>query len=137
VRRELVATPVLELVDGLHQTDVAFLNQVEELKTTVRVLLCDRHDQAKVGFDELGLGAFGLPFAFRESSVSFAQQIDRLPHVFFDVDDRLVCVADVFLRKKDLLFRAVPAVNPLLDRLALLHVAKHALHVFVLEAANA
>src|SRR5215469_812134 len=31
VGRELVATPIFELVDCLHQADVAFLDQVEEL----------------------------------------------------------------------------------------------------------
>src|SRR6516162_5686161 len=31
VGRELVATSIFELVDGLHQADVAFLDQVEEL----------------------------------------------------------------------------------------------------------
>src|SRR5215471_15412399 len=31
VSRELKATPIFELVDGLHQADVAFLDQVEEL----------------------------------------------------------------------------------------------------------
>src|SRR5215468_8724083 len=31
VSRELEATPIFELVDGLHQADVAFLDQVEEL----------------------------------------------------------------------------------------------------------
>src|SRR5690349_23520891 len=41
VGRELVAAPVLELVDRLHQADVAFLNQIEELQTAVRVFLGD------------------------------------------------------------------------------------------------
>src|SRR6516164_3095986 len=31
VGREFVATSIFELVDGLHQSDVAFLDQVEEL----------------------------------------------------------------------------------------------------------
>src|SRR5215831_8997752 len=31
VGREFEATPIFELVDGLHQADVAFLDQVEEL----------------------------------------------------------------------------------------------------------
>jgi hypothetical protein len=39
VGRELVAAAVLELVDRLHQTDVAFLDQIEELQAAVRVLL--------------------------------------------------------------------------------------------------
>src|SRR5664280_1014911 len=55
VRRELVATTVFELVHGLHQADVAFLDEVEELQSAVGVLLCNRYDQAKVSFDQLFL----------------------------------------------------------------------------------
>ena len=43
---ELVAAAVLEFVDGLHQADVALLNQVEELQAAVGVLFGDRDDQA-------------------------------------------------------------------------------------------
>src|SRR5215831_13920911 len=63
VRGELVAAPVLELVHGLHETDVAFLDQVEELEAAVRVLLGDGDDEAKVGLYHLLLGAGGLDLA--------------------------------------------------------------------------
>src|SRR5262245_4754401 len=63
VRRELVAAAVLELVDGLHQADVAFLDQIEELKPPVRVLLRDRDDQPEIGLDHLLLGLRGLDLA--------------------------------------------------------------------------
>ena len=63
VGRELVAAPVLELVDRLHQADVAFLDQVEELQAAVRVLLRDGHDQAEVGLDQFLLGLLGLCLA--------------------------------------------------------------------------
>src|SRR5215470_2555304 len=63
VRRELVAAAILELVDGLHQADVAFLDQVEELKPAVGVLLRDRDDQPEVGLDHLLLGLGGLDLA--------------------------------------------------------------------------
>src|SRR5262249_60885962 len=45
VGRELVATAILELVDRLHQADVAFLNQVEELQAAVGVFLRNRDDE--------------------------------------------------------------------------------------------
>src|SRR6476659_2218017 len=38
---ELVAAPVLELIDRLHQADIAFLDQVEELQAAVGVFLGD------------------------------------------------------------------------------------------------
>src|SRR6185312_4571835 len=47
VGRELVAAAVLELVDRLHQADVALLNQVEELQAAIGVLLGDRDDEAE------------------------------------------------------------------------------------------
>ncbi len=46
---ELVAAPVLELVHGLHEADIAFLDQVQELQAAVRVLLGDGDDEAQVG----------------------------------------------------------------------------------------
>src|SRR6266702_8682562 len=48
VRRELVAALVLELVDRLHEADVALLDEVQELQAAVGVLLRDRHHQAQV-----------------------------------------------------------------------------------------
>src|SRR5262249_54748062 len=35
IGRELVAAPVLELIDRLHQADIAFLDQVEELRAYI------------------------------------------------------------------------------------------------------
>src|SRR6202044_1045115 len=57
VGREFVTATVLELIDCLHQADVAFLDEVEELQSAIRVLLGDRDDEAKVGLDELAFGA--------------------------------------------------------------------------------
>ena len=59
VRREFVAAAILELVDRLHQPDVAFLDQIEELEAPVGVLLRDRHDEAEVGLDQFLLGELG------------------------------------------------------------------------------
>src|SRR5688500_9409720 len=43
IRRELEAAAILELVDRLHQTEIAFLNQIEEWQVRVLVALRDRH----------------------------------------------------------------------------------------------
>ena len=77
VGRELVAAAVLELVDRLHQADVAFLNQVEELQAAVGVFLGDRDDQAEVGFDQFLLRLFGLVFAAQDG-VERLLQLGRL-----------------------------------------------------------
>src|ERR1051326_999752 len=63
VSRKFVAAAVLEFVDGLHQADVAFLNEVEELQAAVGLFFCDRDDEAQVGLDELALGGFGVDVA--------------------------------------------------------------------------
>src|SRR5215813_4179457 len=63
VRGELVAAAVLELVHGLHEADVAFLDQVEELQPAVRVLLGDGDDEAEVGLHHLLLGPRRLDLA--------------------------------------------------------------------------
>src|SRR6188474_2509795 len=78
IRRELVAAAVLELVDGLHQADVAFLDQIEELQAAVGVLLGDRHDEAEVGFDQLLLRLLGLRFAAHDHFERVAEVIDAL-----------------------------------------------------------
>src|SRR3954470_9363663 len=87
VGRELVAALVLELVDRLHEADVALLNQVEELQAAVRVLLGDRNDQAQVGLDELRLGALRHALAFVDVVVRDAQRVLGEPRLLFDALD--------------------------------------------------
>src|SRR5262245_57139647 len=63
VGRELVAAAILELVHGLHQANVAFLNEIEELQPAIRVLLRDGDDETEVGFDQLLFRLLGLELA--------------------------------------------------------------------------
>src|ERR1035441_8051859 len=39
VSRKLVAAPVFKLVGGAHQADIAFLNQIQQVKATVHIFL--------------------------------------------------------------------------------------------------
>ena len=55
VSGELEALCVVELVDRPHQPEVALLDQIEEGQSPVAVALGDRHDEAKVGLNELVL----------------------------------------------------------------------------------
>ena len=66
VGRKLVAAAPLELVHGLHQADVAFLNQIEELQAAVGVFLGDGNHQAEVGLDQFFLGLLGFRFAAQD-----------------------------------------------------------------------
>ena len=54
---ELIAAAVFELLDGLHEAHVAFLDEVGEEQAAVLVLLRDRDDEAEVMLNHLGLGA--------------------------------------------------------------------------------
>ena len=53
---ELVAPTIFKFIDGLHQADVAFLDQIKELQAAVCVFLGDRDDEAQVCFDHFFLG---------------------------------------------------------------------------------
>src|SRR5207248_2368192 len=53
VRRELVALAVVELLDRTDETDVAFLDEIEEGHAAADVLLRDRDDQTKVRFSQV------------------------------------------------------------------------------------
>src|SRR5207249_11792109 len=71
---------VFELVHGLHQTDVAFLDEIEKLKTAVGVFLRDGDNQAKVRFDHLLLRLSALPLALLYGVHDAAEIADRLTH---------------------------------------------------------
>src|SRR5262249_20247226 len=63
VGREFVAAAILELIDGLHQADIAFLDEIEELQPAVGVFLGDGNDEAEIRFHHLLLGLAGLALA--------------------------------------------------------------------------
>src|SRR5579883_669922 len=84
----LVAAPVLELVDRLHQADVAFLDQVEELQAAVGVLLGDRDHETQVGLDHLLLRLARLALALLHHVHDLAELLDlesRLARQHVDV----------------------------------------------------
>ena len=61
IGRELITSPILELLHRLHQPHVALLNQIQERKATIRVLLRNGNDQPKIGLHHLCLGSHRLP----------------------------------------------------------------------------
>src|ERR1700678_2114775 len=63
VSRKLISAAPFEFVNGLHQADVSFLNQVQKLQTAVGVFLRDRNHQPQVRFDQFFLGLFRFRFA--------------------------------------------------------------------------
>ena len=60
VGRELEALAPVELLDGVHQAEVALLDEVEQRQARRLVLLGDRHDQAQVRLHERALGVLAV-----------------------------------------------------------------------------
>src|SRR3546814_20372054 len=67
---ELVAAAVFELIDRLHQPDIAFLDQIQELQPAIGVFLGDRDHEAQIGLDHLLLGDPRLAFALLQDRKS-------------------------------------------------------------------
>src|SRR5258708_30377914 len=79
IGRELVAAAILELIDRLHQTDIAFLDQIEELQPAVGVFLGDRDDEAQVRLHQLLLGLARLALALLHHVHDLAELADLEP----------------------------------------------------------
>ncbi|OIQ91558.1 hypothetical protein GALL_264960 [mine drainage metagenome] len=91
---ELVAAAVFELVHGLHQADVAFLDEVEELQAAVGVFLGDGNDQAQVGLDHLALGLARLLLAAAHLRVDLLEVFQRNDDAGLGVDQALLQFLD-------------------------------------------
>src|SRR5271166_2701912 len=76
VGRELVAAAVFELVHRLHEPDVPLLDEIEELKAAVRVLLGDRDDEPEVRLDHFLLRLPGLALSLLDHLDEFAELLD-------------------------------------------------------------
>ena len=85
VGRELVAAAVFKLVHGLHEADVALLNQVEELEAAVGVLFGDGDHQAQVGFDQFALGLVRVHVALDHLALGALQLNDGDARVGLDL----------------------------------------------------
>src|SRR5208337_870995 len=84
ISRELIAAAVFELVDRLHQADVAFLNQIEELQSTIGVFLRNRDHQAQVGFDELTFGVLRVHVALDDLALRALELLEQQARFRFE-----------------------------------------------------
>src|SRR5215475_1854759 len=109
VRRKLVAAPVLELIDRLHQPDIAFLNQVEELQTAVGVFLGDRDHEAQVRLHHLLLGLARLALALLHHVHDLAELADLEPGLTSEHLDLVAMLLDLVLVASDQAFPALCA----------------------------
>ena len=87
VGREFVAAAIFELIDRLHQADIAFLDEVEELQAAVGVFLGDRDDEAEVGLDHFLLGDARLALGLLDLVDDAAELAERSAGRLGDVGD--------------------------------------------------
>src|ERR1700736_756146 len=97
IGRKLVAAAILELVDRLHQADVAFLDQIQELQTAISVFLGNRDDQTQVGLDHFLLRAPRLGFADRNLAIDFLDLIDEYVEQAFQILELVLAPLDLVL----------------------------------------
>ncbi len=90
ISRELVTTTVFKLVYRFHQTDVTFLNQIQELQAAVGVFLGNRDHQTQVGFDHFFLGATCFGFTHRHTFGNVFNVFNIQTQLFFDVGNFLL-----------------------------------------------
>src|SRR5450830_575383 len=98
ISREFVAAAVFELVYRFHQTDVAFLDQIEELQTAVGVLLGDGDHQTQVRFNHLFLRAAGLGLTDRHATVDVLDLGNRQTGFGVKCGQLLLAADDVWLQ---------------------------------------
>ena len=72
---ELEALAPVELLDGVHQAEVALLDEVEQRQARRLVLLGDRDHEAQVGLHERALGVVALADGARELALAGGGEI--------------------------------------------------------------
>ena len=131
---KFVAAAVFEFVDGLHQADVAFLNQVEELQAAVGVVLGNRNYQTQVGLDQLALGLLRVHVAgddFALGALEFGERDTGFEFEFFNFTTDGPRLATIFF----FLFFAAGGVSLALEVGGLAIERTHAVNGFI-EALN-
>ena len=115
IGRELVTAAILELVDRLHQANVAFLNQIEKLKPPVGVLLGDRNHETQVSLYHFFFGAPGTGFAHAHTAIDLLDFGDAEARGLFDIRDLPLQALQLFFVLIDLgadVFLARYTANP-------------------------
>ena len=67
---ELVATAIFELIHRLHQADIAFLDQIQELQAAIGVFFGDGDNKAQIGLDHFLLRLGHVAFAARHGRIN-------------------------------------------------------------------
>ena len=62
ISRKLVSPLILKLVYSLHKADIAFLDEIQKLQSTIGIFFRNADNQPQIGLDEGFLGYFRLRF---------------------------------------------------------------------------
>ena len=100
---KLIAAAVFKLINRFHQTDVAFLDQVEELQTAVGVFLGDRDNQTQVRFNHLFLRTAGFRFTDGHATVDIFYLLNGQAGLLLNLLQLHQAALDVFFYVKQLL----------------------------------
>src|SRR5699024_1134167 len=95
IGRKLVATTVFKLVDCLHEPDIAFLDQIQELQAPVGVLLGDGNDQPQVGFGHFALGLASTGLAGGHALVDGLEVLEGQNDATLEINEVLLDFLDV------------------------------------------
>ena len=82
---EFVTATILKLVYCFHQTDIAFLNQIQKLQTTVSVFFGDGDNQTQVSLNHFFLGATGHGFTHGHAAIDIFNLRDVHVGKFFNL----------------------------------------------------
>ena len=91
---KLVTTAVLEFVHGLHQTDVALLNQIQKLQAAIGVLLGNGNHQSQIRLGHLAFGAARLGLARGHLAIDLLEIAQRNGYAPLQVDQALLLLDD-------------------------------------------
>ena len=97
VGREFIAAAIFEFIRRAHETDIAFLDQIQKVQATVDVLLGNRDDEAKIGFHQVFFGAFGFLFTMANYGEGVLQGVERSTGILFALANFPLQLADAGL----------------------------------------
>ena len=98
---ELVTPAVFKLIDRFHQTNIAFLDEIQELQATVGIFFGDRDHQSQVRFNHLFLGATRARFAHAHSAIDLFDLGNRQAGRFLNISDLALQALELFFVKID------------------------------------
>ena len=96
VSGKFVAAPVIEFVHRFHQSDVAFLDQVQELQPAIGVALSYGDHQTQVRLDQLLLGGLGFLLAALDNLERAPKLGGTCSAFFFELLDALARLPEFF-----------------------------------------